>query len=336
MNHRKFVVTSTVSMLVIAGIVASLAFYSNVVVKAQIPNLPDALSYLPANSQVVFGMNVQSFVSSPIYLKFQQQHGQEIGTDLQEFITATGVNPVTDLYYIVAAGRANDVKKGSGVAIAIANPKHNFNVGQIIDFIRTKAKTNPIEVSYKNATVYMIPESDGNKLEKGIAFLNDTEAALGDLDSLKAVLDARADPKNLGIEANTTLAALIKSLDPNQMFWFAGDPTSILSKAPTNTPFGGSVSSIQNVVGTLNLGEGVVGKITATAKDAASAQKLADVVKGFVALGQLAAGDQNPDLTQLLQGVTVTLDQNKVSLGLNFEYSLLEKIQQNKLQFKKI
>lgn len=334
MNHRKFVVTSTVSMLVIAGIVAGLAFYSNVVVKASIPNLPQALSYIPANCQVVFGMNVQKFVSSPIFLKFQQQHGQEIGTDLQEFITATGINPVTDLYYIVAAGRTNEGKKGAGVVIAIAKGK--FDPVRITTFIKSKSKSVPIELSYLGAQVLMIPEADGNKLEKGVAFLSDFEIALGDLDSLKAVLDARAYFAKSGIEANATLSALIKSLDTTQMFWFAGDASSILSKAPTNTPFGGSVSAILNVVGTLNLDEAVVGKVTATAKDPDSAQKLADVVNGLKALGQLAAGDQNPDLVALLNGVTISQSGSQVGLSLNFPYDLLERLQQAKPQFKKI
>jgi hypothetical protein len=340
MNHRKFVVTSTVSMLIVAGVVAGLAFYSNVVVKASIPGLPEAVSHLPANSQVVFGMNVQKFVSSPIFLKFQQEHGQEIGTNLQEFITVTGVDPVKDLSYIVAAGRANEGKNGAGVIIAIAYPNRKFNADGIANYIQTRAKTVPMALTYKNVRVLMISEAEGNKLEKGVAFVNDSEMALGDLDSLKAVIDASISPST-GIEANTTLAPLINSLNAgqlDQMFWFAGDAASILSKAPTNTPFGGSIAAIQSIVGALNLSDAVAGKIVATARDADSAQKLADIGRGFVALGQLA-GDQNPDLGELLKGINISLDtaKNQVSLVLNFPFDLLDRLKQAKpLASKKI
>ena len=228
MNHRKFVVASTVALLAAAGLVAGLAFYSNVVVNASMPNMPEALSYLPANSQVVFGMNVQRFVKSPVFLKFQEKHGQDIASNLQDFIAKTGVDPVNDLSYIVAAGRAGDGKKGSGVVIAIAKGK--FQADSITNFIKTKAV--PVELTYSGARVLMIPESNGSKLEKGVAFLMDSEIALGDLESLKAVIDARSNPEALGIEANPKLKQLITSLDSDQMFWFAGDPASIVSQAP--------------------------------------------------------------------------------------------------------
>ncbi len=332
MNHRKFVITSTVSLLVVAAVVAGLAFYSNFAVKASIPDLPAALSYLPVKSQVVFGMNVPKFVSSPIFAKFQQQHGQEFGSDLQAFITATGVDPANDLYYVVAAARADEARKGSGVALAIAKPGRVFDTNKISAFIQSKTKAVPVQLTYQKALVLMVPEADGSKLEKGVAFLSSTEMALGDLDSVKAVLDARADP-SLGIEANPTLLALIQSLDTRQMFWFAGDAASILSKAPTNTPFGGSIASIQNVVGTLNLDDSVAGKVTATAKDADAAQKLLDVVRGFKALGQLAAGNENQQLNALLNGVNFALEQDpntkamtRVSLVINFSYDLLDQL----------
>jgi hypothetical protein len=334
MNHRRFVVTSTVSMLFVAGLVAGLAFYSNVSVKASIPNLPDALGYLPADCQAVFGVNVEKFVKSPVFLKFQEKHGREIAPELGLFISNTGVDPVNDLSYIVAAGRSREGKKGSGVVIAVAKDK--FNADRIIGYIKTKAV--PMEITYGGARVLMIPESGSDRVEKGIVFLKNSEIAMGDLDSLKSVIDAGTNPA-LGIEANASLLQLIRSLDSQQMFWFAGDAASILAKAPTNTPLGPSISSVVSVVGTLNFDEAVAGKITANAKDAESAQKLSDVVRGFVALGQLA-GDQNPALTELLKGLTVSMDKNQVSLALNFSYDLLEKLQhagqQLKSQAKKI
>jgi hypothetical protein len=334
MNHHKFVVTATVTLLVLAGVVGGLAIYSNVVVRASVPDLPEVVRYLPANYQVVFGMNVDRFVKSPIFLKFQDQHGQEFATNLQEFITKTGVDPTRDVHYLVAAGRTLEGHKGSGVVVAIGS----FDEEKITSFIKTKAQTPVFEFTYTDGThVLMIPESDSNKLSKGIAFIKPSEIALGDQDSLKALLDARLNPQQLGIEANPVLAPLVNSMNPNEMFWFAGDAASILAKAPTNTPFGGSISAIQNVVGTLNLDDAVVGKITATATNADAAQKLTDVARGFVALGQLA-GDQNPDLTELLKGINISVDKdkNQISLVMNFPFELLEKLQHSKPKIPKV
>lgn len=329
MNHRKFVVTSAVTMLVVAGMVAGLAFYTNFAVRASVPKLPEALSYIPSDYQVVFGMNVKRFVASSVFEKFQAQHGQEIGQDLQEFITLTGVDPTRDVSYLLAAGHSVQGRKGSGAAIAIGN----FNNEGIASYIKTKAV--PIELDYEGVHVMMIPEQNGNRLEKGVAFISSSEVALGDLDSLKAIADVRAG-RRPGIETNPVVGPLLQTMDDKQMFWFAGDAASILAKAPTNTPLGGSISSILNVVGTLNLDEAVVGRITATTKDLDSAQKLADVVRGFKALGQLAAGDQNPDISALLNGVTITQNDTKVGLDLNFSYDLLEKLQHARPKLPKI
>ncbi|HYK92367.1 MAG TPA: hypothetical protein VE398_26635 [Acidobacteriota bacterium] len=331
MNHRKFVVTSTITMLVVAGIVAGLAFYSNVIVRASVPDLPEVIRYLPADYQVVFGMNVDRFVKSPVFMKFQEQHGQEFATNLQEIITKTGVDPTRDLHYLVAAGRSLEGHKGTGVVVAIGS----FDESKITAFIKSKAPTPPFEFTYTDGThVLMIPESDSSKPSKGVAFIKPSEIALGDQDSLKALLDTRAS-NGAGIASNPVLGPLINSLHPDEMFWFAGDAGSILSKAPTNTPFGGSISAIQSVVGTLNLDQAVVGKITANAKDLESAQKLTDVARGFVALGQLA-GDQNPDLTELLKGINISVDKTQVSLVLNFPFELLDKLQHAKPKAAKI
>jgi hypothetical protein len=328
MNHRKFVVTSTVVMFLIAGTVAGLALYTSFAVKASIAGLPEAVAYLPADCQAVFGMNVQKFIASPIYARFQERHGDQVGRDLSEFIAKTGVDPRRDINYIVAGARSIGGSDGKGVVIAAGQ----FNAAAITTFINSKG--TPIKVEYKNATVLMVPEDNGNKVEKGIAFLRDGEIALGDLESLKAVLDVRDTPA-LGLESNTKLWPLLRDLDPEEMFWFAGEPGSVLSKAPTNNPIGGSLSKVQNVVGSLNLTDAVTGKIVANIADEESAKKLTDVVNGLVALGQLAGAD-NPDIAELLKGISVTQNKTQIRLAINFSVELLDKLQQSKATFKKV
>ena len=48
MNRRKFVFTSTILMVLIAGVVTGLALYSTYIVRASLPGLPEAVAYLPA------------------------------------------------------------------------------------------------------------------------------------------------------------------------------------------------------------------------------------------------------------------------------------------------
>lgn len=318
MKHRKFVITSSILIALIAALIGGLSFYSSFAVKASIPGLPEAVGFLPADTQAVFGMNVKKFVESPIYAKFEQKHGEKIGSDLADFIAKTGVDPRKDITYVIAGVKALAERKGSGAVIAVGQ----FDSVKITDYINSKY--TPVRVDYKGTTILLQSNKDASKIDKGIAFLSGTEVALGDLDTLKQVIDIRGGALQ-GVLSNAILAGLIKGLNPSEMFWFAGEAGKILQNAPSKTTLISGLSSITEIVGTLNLTDTVTGKITATAKDDESARKLADVARGFVALGQLA-GEQDPTIAEIMKGVSVTQEKNVIRLNVNFDIDLLEKL----------
>ena len=338
MRHQKFVIATTVVMLAFSAVVVGLAFYSTHVARASAPNLPHSIHYLPASSNGIFGMNVQKFIQSPLYQRIQAKQGDRIGQDLQDFIAKTGVDPTKDVQYIIAAGRPGE-GKGGGVAVVVGSRK--FDTDKIMTFITTNTKTAPIETPYKKGKVIMIPESDGTKLEKGIAFLSDIEIAMGDLDSLKAVLDIQAGDA-AGIDT-TSLGALVTSLDPNEMFWFAGDPGAVMAKNPTGNPLVGNLSAIRSIYGTLDMSTAIVGNITATTADADSANKLVSVINGFVALGSLAASqsNQSQEFKNLIGQIVINAKADinnekklyKVLVSLNVPFDVLGKLEQAKSQF---
>jgi hypothetical protein len=322
MRRRKLVVLSVVVILGIAGTVAGLALYKSFSARASAPGFSEALSSIPSDCQFVFGINVQKFVTSPAYAKFRQKQSQPIGKDLAEFIEKTGVDPARDVSYLVGAGSSREKLKGAGAAIIVGN----FNKDTITAYIRSK--TTPVEREYGGVSILMSPEPKSDNPEKGLAFLSDREIVLGDMESIKSILDVRGKG-NKSILLNPAMAPLLDSVNPDEMFWFAGDAASALANAPVTTPLAANASSIRGIVGTLNINDTVVGKITATAIDADSATKLVDVVKGFVALGQLA-GDRNPDLKLLLSGLTVAQNASQISVGLSFPLDLLDKLERTR------
>ncbi len=313
MKPRRLVIC--VLILLGVGIAAALALYFDFPAKASATSLQDAMSALPSDCQFVFGINVQKFVASPFYARFQQKKSGQIGSDLAEFIEKTGVDPARDISYLVGGGRAGT--KGEGVAIAIGK----FDRGKIVAYIHSK--TTPVETTYESASIYMIPEKKADTAEKGIAILNEQQIALGDMHSLKAVVDVR-QKGNQSIVSNPTMGPLINDIGSDEMFWFAGDVAEAYAKTPVATPLGPNLLLVQQVVGKMNFGNSVEGKITAIAKDADSATKLADVVRGFIALGQLS-GAKNPDLKTLLNSLTVSLNSTQVSIAMNFPADLLDK-----------
>jgi len=320
MKHRRFVIASALVMIGVAGAIAVLALYSNHLVRASAPSLPDALNNIPSDYQFISGINVQRFVTSPYYARLRQKQNQapQIGNDLATFIEQTGVDPARDVSYLVFAGGL----KGQGVGIVAGT----FDPDKIVSFIKSKA--SPSELEYAGARVIMIPDKNRTGVQNGIAFLSERQIAVGNLESIKSVLDTRTGTK-ASILSNTGISSLISNISPEEMFWFAGNASGLLARAPLTTPLGQNISSIQSIVGTLNITDAVVGRITATAVSAEAAAKLTDVFKGFVALGQIS-GNQNPDLKTLLDGVSVSQNNSQVNLSLNVPVDVLEKLQQNR------
>jgi hypothetical protein len=315
---RKAIVISILVLLGISCAGAVMVLYNSV--RASVQSFPEALNSIPSDYQFVFGINVQKLTGSSAFAKLQQN--RQVGKELQSFVEKTGLDPQRDISYLVGAGRANGSVRNEGIVIAVGQ----FNKDRIVSFIRSKSA--PTELQYGSASLLMIPDTKTNAApDKGIAFLSEREIALGDLNSLKAALDIRGK-ENESILSNETMAPLIRSISPDDMLWFAGDAASVLAKAPATVPLGQSASSIKSFVGTLNIGDAVTGKITAIAVNADSATKLADAIRGLIALGQLT-GNQHPELKTLLGGLAVSQNATEVTLGLNFPPELLDRIGQS-------
>ena len=58
----------------------------------------------------------------------------------------------------------------------------------------------------------------------------------------------------------------------------------------------------------------------------AAATNLADIVRGFVALASLQAG-QKPELKDLAQAISVSTEKSQVHVNARFSYELLEALQ---------
>ncbi len=328
MNRHKSVVSASIILAVVVVSVAGLAFYNSYGVRASVAGFPDALTYLPADSHAIFGMNVKKFVASPIFARFEGRHGEKIAGDLAEFIARTGVDPKRDISYVVATGRLAPSPGRDGAIIAVGQ----FNTAGIEAFLETEAK--PIRVEYEGTVVLMIPEREDSSVEQGVALLSGEEVAVGSLETLKRVIDVRSGNAP-SVLTNEVLAAMIAGLDPEEMFWFAGDAASIISNAPQNTPLIGNLGGIQTIFGTLDLADVVTGRIVATAADHESAGKLADVARGLIALGQIA-GEQKPEIAELMQGVQVSQNDNQIQVELNFPIDLIEQLGRREREQRKV
>jgi hypothetical protein len=319
MKHRKTVVASFLALILVTGAVAALSIYSFYSARAS-AGLPGALSSIPSDYPFVFGMNVRQLTASPFYQKLRQESPQtlSLGDDLANFTEQTGLDPARDIASVIVASGPRGSAKPEGLLIVSGD----FNRERITSYIRAKAA--PAETEIGGVQVMLVPDKKNANVQNGMAFLNEHEIASGSLDSLKAAFDTRSGARK-SILANPTVTGLLDGIDLNSMFWFAGDASGAIQQSPIAVPAGLNASAVQSVSGAFNFGENFVGSITATAADASAATKLADLVRGVMALGQLS-GNQNPDLNALMSGIAVTQNAAQINLSFNIPGTLLQKM----------
>jgi hypothetical protein len=198
-----------------------------------------------------------------------------------------------------------------------------FDSNAVAEFLR--AKVGAIEVKYAGATVLMIPDKQSDTAEDGLALLSDHEILAGDLTSIKSILDV-IEKKSKNVLTNSSVAPLIKALDPEEMMWFVGDVSKLAKNSEALTkalPIAPLLASFKTVTCTVNVADSVSGKIIANADSADSAVQMAEGIKAIIALGQLMAGQQPPAVRRMLSGLTVTSASAQVRINLNLPIDML-------------
>lgn len=302
------------SGILLAGM--CLALYKNMSADGVTATMPAGLDRLPGDCQLVFGVNMRKFADSPAQETFRHNLDKQLGFDLAEFTRRSGVDPARDISHLVGAGCSG---KGAGQRNVVV-ARGTIDRDLLSSYLRSKLDL--IEIEYAGATVLILPDRRRDVAERGLAIMSNREIALGDLQLLKDVLDLR-EKGGKSILDNPRMVSLIESVDVGEMFWFAGEGSGFI-KTPLPGGLPANTSSIRDVTGTMNVTDVITGRIVATAYTSESAAKLAEAIKGLVTLGQLA-GDSNPGLKMLADGLSVSQSAAQIDIGLRFPVQILRK-----------
>jgi hypothetical protein len=324
MNKSRMVVLASTLIVGAGALTAVGALYLDPA-RAAVGPLPAEGLVLPADAQFVAGIDVRKFVASPFYTRFSEEHAQARPQAFAEMEAKTGINPERDVDAIYMAGRKTLGKRGAdgGVVVVVGT----FDRYKVQRAIETSHK-GVTSLNYQGTPVYLFNE-DAEKGKAGaVAFLDDRTLVMGARASVEQTISAKASGG--GLRSNAAMTALLEGVRPGSTFWAVGDQ-SVLSQMPGGMPAPGgdgqtmSLPPLKTVVVTGDLDPVVSFEATGEAADAAAAQNLADVVRGFVALATLQA-NQKPELKQLASGVSITTDANKVRIAARFPYELLDSL----------
>ena len=288
---------------------------------AQLMNLvmPDA--------KILAGVNVTTAENSQLGQFLLSKIGL-IGGIPQDFVAATGFNPLQDVSEILAATSA-DPSNFTGLLLA----RGTFPVDKLGTLLA--GNTNWQLTTYGGATL-ISTTNPKQKVAHAVAFLGNSIAVAGDLPSVQAAIDRNTGANSI----DPALAITVNQLSGSQDEWLASSASvgSLLpSNAATTTTAANPVATtvlpllknIQAFSGGVKFGDNV----TITAEMVTGSPQNAAALNAVIKLGMILAGSAsanmpaNPQLTaasQFLQTLQVTPNGQVVDLSLSIPEAQIE------------
>ena len=280
------------------------------------------LSMVMPDAKVVAGVNVDSAKASPfgLYVLTQMQSNN---TELQQLITLTGFDPTRDVHEVLAATTSTTGSKNpTGLVLA----RGNFDIEKITAVATAKGAT--VE-TYNGATLIEDPQK-----MVGIAFVNSTLVAAGDIANLKAAIDRPSTGLGLPSAVMTQVG-----LWSNQDAWVVTTvPLAALAPAsqpaaggansnPMGNPMAGVMQQIQQMAGGVKFGSNVVGTAAIQADNAADATQLANTLQFLVNLIQMQS-QKDAQLASLAQGFKVSAAGTTVNVNVTLPETQFQQLLQ--------
>ena len=287
------------------------------------PVLSPTLAFVPETARVVGYLDLGSLSRSPLREKWEeeiQRRGAQ--SRLDTFRDMTGLDLLTDVEAVSFATEtetspedAEPLPQHWGVALA-----GRFDGRKVLAKIRER--TTAEGETDNGVAVYRLPAGDTGSGETAVALAGEHELLFGEPAYLRKMIDTAAGRRASAVPALTTEWGE-ESL-AGRTFWIAVSPEK---------GFGSKVPALANVppVESLILSgrlEGDVGlEARGKAADEAAANKLVEVVRGFIALGTLQGG-RDPELSSIVDSIQVDQAGDEVAISLSVPYETLERLAQ--------
>jgi hypothetical protein len=318
-----------VSVLVVAlGVIAGLGALWLDSARAAVGPMPGKGLALPADTQFVMGFDVKRLVASPVWERYASRPSMR-PEGLKKLEAWTGLDPARDIDQIVVAGRRGAGKKQPPPLVMAMG---RFDL-QKLGFSLDKAKEGTTS-QFEGATLFTM-EKKGES--SSLALLDAGTLLFGPTDRVEAVVASRSRGET-PLRQNEELLKLVEGVKPGSTFWVVGDQ-SLLAQMPKGIPAPGmggtggaagmNLPPLQSLTLTGDFDPQLSLALTGVAADEAAATKLADVVRGLVALMSLQA-QQKPELAQLASAFSISTELNRVFVSARIPYELLDALQPKK------
>jgi hypothetical protein len=276
----------------------------------------DELSYLPHDVELVAFANVRQLMGSDLRQRLQAHTGAASAPD--DLAAHTGVNIETDVdsvYVAVLPDDSSAVEASAPAAMPLILARGRFDRARIEALVLERGG---VATQHHGTWLLTSDAPDG-----GIAFLESDLVAVGPSKSVRRLLDTRA-AGSASVRDNDEVMRLIQRVNQGSAWTVArfdsirtntALPSAITSHLPAITWFAASSQIDSQIAAT----------IYAEARDAEAANDLGEVVRGFVALARMQAGQQ-PAFAQLIDSIQLTTEGTSITVGFSVPAQVIESL----------
>lgn len=276
---------------------------------AQAPADEPSLKFLPSDIGGLAVIDVAALRSVPL-LQPALKDKSPLPAKAQEFMTATGIDPATDVDKVTIAR----IGEKDGVLIV----QGRFNKFKVQQYLAGQGQTTE---TYLGQTLYR--ERDGATVFLG------SVVVVGQVDAVKKVIDQSQLPGSQPLRSD--LLAAVRTIGAGSQVWAAGDfSVKDLSSAPIPGPAAQALDLFKLLqTGTLEMrfDNDFHARLTGNFADTNSARSIEDLGRGMLGLVRLQAQQKQPDLAQLLDGIQVSSSGSTLTVKVDESIALLKRLQ---------
>jgi len=279
----------------------------------------DELKYFPRDTAVLAYVDVQEIMISDIRQKIRRLVPSS-GNGQAEFEDKTGINIESDIDSVVASFQALPGDMPVGLVVA----RGRFNEVKIEALMREHGAQVEDYNGKRVIENHDVPQHVGDTL--ALTFLEPGLVAVGSGRAVRTAIDLQKTGEN--VTKNAELMDLMRSLDRGNT-WVIGRLDALGTNGRLPGPVASQLSSITWFSISSQVDSDIRGSMRADARDDEAANNLRDVVRGFLALAKLQAGNK-PEFQTLVQSLELGGTGKTVALSFSVPGAIFDALGANR------
>ncbi len=272
-----------------------------------------SLELIPADSNVILGMNWKKIEASPLGAKIKEGMPKEVALIL------------SNVDGLILGGNFKGMSKDNADFVAIISGK--LDMAAVLAQLTEQAKKDGVSLTneeYEGIKIYGMPK-DANL---GIAFV-DNQGILGSKNAIKKAIDL-AKKKGDSVEKNKDLMELVKGVDKDKMLWAVGSiPPGMI---PPSEGAGGPANPLASLSGlkaldlSLDFAENLIIELGVITGGKENAQQMVTMANSYKTLFGTSLAMKDPTLGKVLNGLTIDSKDARMNISLKLDKATVDEL----------